>query len=143
MTDLFESMGLEDVEADINFIPDGVYPAFVFESTVVVAKNGKNAGKPFWAITYKIAEGTCKGRSQQEWFSLDPQNEQVKPWLKRRILSLGVPDSKVGSFKPDDVVGSSVAVTIKTKDGYQNVRDVKSNDVDAVTSTPASTNSLM
>lgn len=134
MSNLFASMGLEDVEADQNFIADGTWPAFIYESTTVTAKTGKNTGKPQWVITYKISEGKFSGKQQQEWFSLDPTNEKVKPWLKRRLLSLGVPESQHGSFNPPDVVGTAVMVKIATKDGYQNVRDVK--EKDAATSTP-------
>jgi len=133
--DLFGSMGLDDVEADPNHIAPGEYPAFVFESTVVTAKTGKNAGKNSWVVTYKISDGKFNGKTQQEWFSLDPTNQQVKPWLKRRILSLGVPETKVGGFSPADVVGTPVFVKIKHKDGYQNVADVHLRDENATTDT--------
>jgi len=145
-SELFASMGLDNVEADVNHIADGVYPAFVYESTTVVAKTGKNAGKTSWVVTYKIAEGQFKGRTQQEWFSLDPANETVKPWLKRRILSLGVPETKIGDFQPADVVGTAVTVKIQTKDGYQNVRDVKLRDESEAATTasaPAAVSNLM
>jgi len=143
--DLFKSMGLDEVEADVNHIADGVYPAFVFESTVVTAKTGKNAGKDSWVLTYKIAEGQYKGRTQQEWFSLDPANTTVKPWLKRRIISLGVPETKVGEFEPADVVGTAVTVKIQTKEGYQNVRDVKLQESGSAPAplTPQAASSLM
>lgn len=123
--DLFGSMGLDDVEADPNFIPAGEYAAYITDSAIVTAKTGKNMGKNSWVLTYKVSDGKFNGRTQQEWFSLDPSNEQVKPWLKRRLLSIGVPESRIGSFNPADVVGTPVFVKIKHKDGYQNVADVK------------------
>lgn len=125
---LFASMGLDEIEADPNHIADGTYPAFVFESQILTAKNGKNAGKPQWVVNYKIAEGNFKGRQISEWFNLDPNNEQAKPWIKRRILSLGVPESKVSEFQPADVVGTAVTVKVQTNGGYQNVKQVDLRD---------------
>lgn len=123
-TDLFASMGLDDVEADPNHIADGMYNAHVYESQILTAKSGKKAGRPQWVLNYKILEGTYKGRVQSEWFDLGPNNDQAKPWIKRRILSLGVPESKVSEFQPADVIGTPVTVKIQTKDGWQNVVNV-------------------
>lgn len=144
--DLFKSMGLDDVEAP-GKIADGKYPAFVYESQVIVAKSGKNQGKPSWVLNYKIAEGKFNGQTQSEWFSLDPNNETVKPWLKARILSLGVPETKVGSFEPSEAIGTPVWVTIQERNGYQNVTKVELRDeqvsMSSVPQTPSSSGGLL
>lgn len=130
MSDGFlNDLGLENVEADPNYINDGTYPAFVFSSEIKTKKDQSKA----WVLTYKIAPDSPKhaGQQQQEWFDLAPKGENAeikKSFLKRRVLSLGVPEAKIDSINPADVVGIKVAMSIVHRNGYQNVGNVTVDD---------------
>lgn len=119
-------LNLDGVEADPNYIADGVYHAFVYESEVRTKKDGT----PSWVLTYKIAPDEAKHAGQQiaEWFDLKPVGPNAnlkKSFMKRRVLSLGVPESRINAVNPADFVGTEVAITVKHKGQYQNVTDVK------------------
>ena len=118
-------LGLENVEADPNHIADGTYPAYVFGSEVRLKKDHSKS----WVLTYKIAPEAAKhsGQTQAEWFDLEPKGENAelkKSFLKKRILSLGVPESKINEVNPDDLIGIKVSLKIIHKNGYQNVGDI-------------------
>ena len=131
-------LGLENVEADPNHIADGKYEAFVFNSEVRTKKDGGRS----WVITYKIAPGqTHSGQQQQEWFDLAPTGDNAelkKSFLKRRVLSLGVPESQIGTFNPGDVMGLKVAIAIVHRNGYQNVNSVELMEDGALSASTAS-----
>lgn len=124
-------LGLDNVEADPNHIPDGQYPGFVYKSSLTIKKKD---GTTQWAITYKVAPDApvAAGKSQDEWFKVKgapgkPETEPTennKEWLKKRVLSLGVPESQVNSLDPQDVEGTAVFFTIVHRNGYQNIGNV-------------------
>lgn len=124
MGGFLNDLGLENVSADPNHIADGLYKAFVFNSEVRAKRDGSKS----WVISYKIAPGQQHaGQIQQEWFELEPKGENVelkRSWLKRRVLSLGVPEQRVGSVDPGDFIGTEVNVKIVHRNGYQNVGEV-------------------
>lgn len=118
-------LDLGNVEADPNYIPDGPYPANIVKSDIVTRKND---GKQSWVLTYQIIEGRFAGKQQQEWFDLKPEGDNAelkKSFLKRRVLSLGIPENEVSNVDTDYFVGMRVKVTIKHRNGYQNVSDVE------------------
>ena len=127
-------LNLDEVEADPNFISDGPHPGFVFDSKVVTKKDGSKS----WVIIFKVAPDDEKfaGKTQDEWYSLtvSKDGELVAPspdqksWLKKRALSLGVPESQIKTFKPADVIGTAVFFGIRHKNGYQNVGEVTLRD---------------
>lgn len=137
-------LGLENVEANPNFIPSGKYPAFVFDSQVKMSKRNIKQ----WVITFKIApeSETTPGRTQSEFknlqFTGDAESISFqKSFLKQRVLSLGIPESRINVFQPNEVIGQPVWITIThkhDKDGVdrQNVGDVSLRDVES--NTPAS-----
>jgi len=127
-------LGLDNVEADPNYISDGPHPGFVYDSKVVTKKDSTKS----WVITFKVApeDESYAGKTQDEWYSLSvmkdgslaaPSADQ-KSWLKKRVLSLGVPESKVNTFDPKDVIGTSVFFNIRHRNGYQNVGEVTLRD---------------
>src|SRR3954468_3277747 len=65
--DLLGSLGLNDVPADPNAIPDNTYDGEVMKSELVfvASKNSINH-----VITYKVTEGERKGAQKQEWYEL-------------------------------------------------------------------------
>ncbi|HET7713151.1 MAG TPA: hypothetical protein VFK94_01370 [Patescibacteria group bacterium] len=145
-TGFLNDLGLDNVEADPNYIADGQWPAFVFDSKVVEKKDGSKS----WVISYKIAPNSPQfaGVQQDEWYALSVSKDgsiqapsvQQKSWLKKRVLSLGVPESKVGTFSPAEVTGTPVFITIRHKNGYQNVGDVVLRDEATGQATPVAAN---
>jgi hypothetical protein len=139
-------LGLENVEADPNHIADGKYRAFVFNSEVRLKKDQSRS----WVITYKIAPNQKHaGQQQQEWFDLEPKGDNAeikKSFLKSRVLSLGVPESKIADLSPADLIGTEVDITIVHRNGYQNVGvlTLPTGDAPAATeAASASTSSLL
>lgn len=126
MTDGFlNDLGLENVSEDPNHIADGLYRAFVYGSEV---RTKQSTGTKSWVLTYKIAPGQQHaGQTQQEWFDLDPKGDNAelkRSFLKKRVLSLGVPESKINSIQPNDLVGIEVSMKIVHRNGYQNVGNI-------------------
>jgi hypothetical protein len=127
MSDGFlNDLGLDTVEADPNHIANGKYPAFVYNSEVRTKKDGTKS----WVITYKIAPDSPRhaGQQQQEWFDLEPKGENAdlkKSFLKRRVLSLGVPETRINSVNPGDLIGIKVSLEIVHRGQYQNVGTVE------------------
>lgn len=137
-------LGLENVEADPNHIADGKYPAFVYNSEVRTKKDQTRS----WVITYKIAPDSPRhaGQQQQEWFDLEPKGENAdlkRSFLKRRVLSLGVPESKINSINPADLIGIKVALTIVHRGQYQNVGTVEVLDDNASVAAPSANTSTL
>lgn len=133
---LFGELDVQSAEEIDYSIPDNTYPAFVFDVKVgrTKADPSKNkVSKLGMTIVYKISEGDYEGRQVQEWKQIpepvDPKNltedeKKSLSYLKTRMLSLGVPENRVNSVGPDDLIGSEVVITLVSKGEYQNVRKV-------------------
>ena len=111
-------------------VPDNTYDCFLTDAVVRKSKDGTKKGL---ALTYRVASGDHEGKNISEWKTIpepeDPANpsaedKQAMSWLKQRMLSLGVPEARMNSVQPSDLVGTHVYVTVKNKDGYTNVRNV-------------------
>lgn len=132
MTGFLNDLGLDNVEADPNYMADGEYPGFVYDAKVITKKKD---GTTQLVLTYKAAPEAPKhsGQTQDEFYKIGaaPGNpasgpsEANKSWLKRRMLSLGVPESKINEIDVTDLVGTPVFFTIKHANGYQNIGDVR------------------
>lgn len=119
---------LQRVEANPNYVPDGAYAAFVYESAVKEIK-----GTDRWVINYKIApgHGDASGKLVGEMFTLNPKGEkrdQQLSFLKQRLLAFEIPESRFSTFMPDEVQGRAVTVKVSTKDNYTNVRSMQLRD---------------
>lgn len=125
MTGFLNDLNLDDVNPDPNYIADGLYRAFVYGSEV---KTKQSTGTKSWVLTYKVApDQKHAGQVQQEWFDLDPKGENAelkRSFLKKRVLSLGVPESKIGEIQPSDLVGIEVSMKIVHRNSYQNVGEI-------------------
>jgi len=132
---LFGELDVQSAEEIDYTIPDNVYPAFVFEVKVGMTRGG-NGKTPKLGMTliYKISEGEYADRQVQEWKQIpqpeDPKNlsedeKRSLSYLKSRILSLGIPEERVNSVQPEDLIGTEVVITLVTKGEYQNVRKVE------------------
>jgi hypothetical protein len=124
----------DKVSSNPNTVSDGTHHAFVFDAKVVDL-TAKDKGKSL-VITYKNAPDDSEpGKQKDEWRGLPVVTADGKfasdkdannaSWLKQRLLSLGVPESKIGDLDPGDLVGTEVYVTYKTKGEWQNVVNVK------------------
>lgn len=142
---LMGTLGLDSVEADPNFLPDGPYKGEVYKSEYFVTKSDVINH----VITYRVVDGPRKGVQKQEWFALgtnpvysdDPSHtlvnmtptmsEAAKAWYKKRHVDLGIPEAEVSQKEPKDLIGIPVNFTIKTKDGYHNIGSVTKRDAPA------------
>ena len=118
--------------------PDGTHHCFVVKSEIRTRKSDQSK---HWVFTYKIAEGEPhQGRTKDEWRAIPVVNPETKKfaserdeqnasWLKQRLMSLGVPEDRIGVVTPADVQGTEVYVTLVTKTTnkgtFQNVTNVK------------------
>lgn len=122
-------LGLDSVETDPNHLPDATYKGYLTDCKVVQFKDASK-GQAL-VFTYKVSEGPHKGKTIDEWKTankFDPANK--KAWLKSRILSLGVPESRLNILNPDDLIGTPVSFTVKKKGEYTNVTFVKERNED-------------
>ena len=136
--DITGSLGLENVESDPNYLPPRTdFPGVVRQSEHVKPRNKEHLSH---VITYEVTDGQYKGKTQAEWFRLgipqydDNQNlvglentmsEMAKSFYRRRLESLGVPESRFAGFKPEDVIAVKVNFSVRHKDGFQNIANVE------------------
>jgi hypothetical protein len=118
---LFGDLDLENAPDDPNAIPDDVYKAFLTD--VKKGPTQKNPEKVGVTFKYKISEGKYEGREVTEWKSaMKDDDEQTKGYLKARLLSLGVPEDRLGAVEADDLIGKEVRITVKNRNGYTNIQ---------------------
>lgn len=129
---IFADLGLEDVADDPNSFPASTYRGFVYDAKVV---NYKDAAKGrALVLTYKINddESEHNGKTVDEWKQCNSFDDPTKKaWLKRRLMSLGVPEDRLSQVNPADLVGTEVFFTTKKNGDYTNVSFVKLADESA------------
>lgn len=126
MSGFLNDLNLGEVEADPNYIGDGKYPATIIKSEISAKKSDPD--NKSWVITYKLTGGKFAGKTQSEWFALNPTGDNAefkKSLLKQRVLSLGVPESRINDVDPDYFVATDVIIQIKHNGAYQNVGTVE------------------
>lgn len=129
---LFQEAGLGNLTPDE--IPESSYAKAedgVYEGTVTdvyVREGTTNKPDQKWInVEYTFDDG----HQELEWFGLpsDPANPSEKELQKlgfysRRLGDLGVPKNEINTVTADDLIGKRVAVTLRTKGGYQNISRV-------------------
>lgn len=143
---IFDSLGMGDVEADPNAIPDGRYAGEVYKSEHVVVERKNEVSH---VITYRVTHGVNKGAQISEWFLIGTSpvldenknlvgfepamRETQKPWYKKRFLDLGIPESGISAAmgEPGSLVGTPVTFGVKKNGEYRNVSFVEKRDVNA------------
>lgn len=141
---LLGSLGLDEVEADPNALPNGRWDGIVKKDEIVVKKNGEVA----LVFTYKVTEGDShKGAERTEWFTLgkDPvrnattqaiesytptMDEQGKQWFKKRLVDLGLDHA---SYKPGDAKDKKITFGTKKNGEWININFVELREGPAVT----------
>ena len=141
MTSILGSLGLGDVTADPNEIPDGKYAGNVTQSKILLSKDGS---KLMHLIEYTVADGQFKGAQRPDFQVLgtdivkdeagnitaftNTMTDQNKQWYKKRLVTdLGAPEAEVdgGTFDIASLVGTPVNFGIKRNNGYVNVNFVE------------------
>jgi hypothetical protein len=127
---LFGDLDIASANDDPFSVPDDKYKVVVISAEV--AKS--NAGNIGLKIGYSITEGAYAGNSSlQTWneipnklsdseygMLLDEEKgkyEQKKSFLKKTMLDLGIPESRINSVDPGDLIGLTAIATVKNKSG--------------------------
>lgn len=124
---LFGDLDVASAEDNPWFVPANTYEMDVYK---VELKPGKDDKDPGLLFTYKISSGEHEGKQVTE-FKRIPQSQLTKEdkdaasYLKMRLASLGVPESKMNSVEPEDLQGLAVIVTVKQNGEYTNVNKVE------------------
>lgn len=141
---LLGALGLDQVSADPNEIPDGKYDGDIFRSEYVLAKD---KSKFSHVVTYRVTEGENKGAQRQQWYTIgkNPKNAQggepdaltdiaayepamsdsSKSYYKKMWVDLGVPEAAIATASPEDLVGKQVTFGVKRNGGYTNINFVE------------------
>lgn len=128
---LFGELDVASADDDPYSIPDNTYETFLYDVKVGPTKANDKIGM---TLVFKISEGQYEGREIREWKwvpqPVDPKNPtqeeaSAASYLKARMVDLGVTADRMNSIEPDELIGIKCTVTVKTKNGYANVRGVK------------------
>lgn len=130
---IFGDLDLANAEDNPFAIPDNTYEAWVTEAKVALTKAGDKLGL---TVTYTIDGGEKNGSKVSEFKQVpragddldETARNRARSFLKMRLSSLGVPDDKMNTLDPTDLLGTPVVIVVKTKDGYTNVTKVEKRD---------------
>lgn len=130
---LFGDVAFDKAVDDPNAIPDATYKCFLYDFKVGPTASGDKVGATF---VYRIAEGQYEGRDIREWKQVpqksadayDENDVKQVSYLKQRLANLGVPDERMNTVTPDDLIGKRVWVTVKNRNGYVNAQRVTLDD---------------
>lgn len=137
---VFDGLGLETVKVEqANTLPDGQYIGFVSEAKIVTKKDGNLA----LVITYTVRDEDSEnnGKRQVEWRTFprmidvdgvqryaEEKDERDARFLKMRLLSLGIKEDEIPGLDVTDIQGTPVKFTVRTNNGYKNIRWVETLD---------------
>lgn len=145
-------------DIDVNEISTGpkagTYPAEI--TKVEMKRSKKGEGDNYVVITYTVADPSYEFpvdewlrfpdanemRNRASWDDSVPLNDkghtekyqlnQALSRFKKRLISIGVPESRVGSIGPDELVGAPVFVTTSVNDqGFASIRSVSTQSANA------------
>jgi hypothetical protein len=127
---LFGDLDVASAEDNPWAVPANTYEATLFEVSVKEDKNKK----PGLMLVYKISSGDHAGKTVSEWKVIpqpaDPKNpnadeKKAASYLKQRLASLGVPESRMNTVDTNDLLGTEVVITVKVNGDYTNVSKVE------------------
>jgi len=123
-------------------VPANTYEANVYTAEV---KRDKNEALGLELI-YKISSGDHEGKTVREWKvipepadakNLTPDEQKAASYLKMRLISLGVPESRMNSMNVNDILGTEVVIKVVVNGEYMNVGKVElRGDSPAASETP-------
>lgn len=127
---LFDELDIAGAADDPFNIPDNTYAAVVYK--VESKKNSK--GNMGLTITYKIMGGEQNGLQVTDYLRMPSktdetplegaERERALSYIKRRLNDLGVPEVRMNTVEPADLVGTECYITTKKNGDYTNVREV-------------------
>lgn len=127
---IFGDLDLASAEDNPFAVPDNNYEAYVTNVVVGLTKKEDKLGVTFEYTLdggpkdkFKISEFKHVPRPQDEM--TDEDRARAKSFLKQRLTSLGVPEDKMNTLDPADLIGTPCVITVKTKEGYTNVTKVE------------------
>jgi hypothetical protein len=110
-------------------VPANTYEANIYSAEIKRDKN-ENLGLE---LIYKIANGEHEGKTVREWKVVpepaDPKNmtadeKKQTSYLKMRLRSFGVPESRMNSMNINDILGLEVIIKVIINGEYTNVARV-------------------
>jgi hypothetical protein len=111
-------------------VPANTYEADVY---LVEVKKDRNENKGL-SIIYKITSGDHRGKTVSEWKiipnpadpeNLTPEERQAASYIKMRLASLGVPESRMNDVNVNDLMGLAVTIKVTVNGDYTNVARVE------------------
>lgn len=132
---LFQDMDLASAADDPFGIPADTYDAVISDIIIKEPKQvtDDKGAAPFFILEYTIEGGDYDSKTQQEWkrmpstdsndpgYRLSAEGKQRASFIKSRLLSLGIPESRVDTVGRDDLIGIKVRITIKKNGDYTNI----------------------
>lgn len=123
---LFGDLDIASAEDDPWSVPSNTYEATVY---TVEVKETQDKSKTGLNIVYKISSGEHEGKTVREWKeipkgSTTPEEKKAASFLKMRLASLGVPESRMNSIDVNDLQGLDVIINVKVNGEYTNVTKV-------------------
>lgn len=139
---LFEELDIAGAEEPFG-VPDNTYAMAISD---VVTKPNKD-GDMGMTITYTVTEGEYKGEKVTEYKRVPHKSDKhplddrdaakARGWIKVRLESLGIPESRMNSIKKEDLIGTDCYVSTQRNGQYTNVRNVQLARPDNVADKPA------
>ena len=128
---LFDEYGvnMDEVKESSWEVPDDIYE-FAVGSCWIQEGTKKDPDAQFFVIEYLLGdEGDLK---KSEWFGLPadptaPTDKELQKlgFLKTRLKSLGIPEGNLNDVDEDTLVGITGTLQIVTRNGFQNIRNVR------------------
>jgi hypothetical protein len=127
---IFGDLDIAGAEDNPFAVPDNMYEAYVTDARVALTKAGDKLGM---TLVYTIDGGPQNGKQVSEFKHIPRNEDNMDPdakartvsFLKMRLASLGVPEPKMNTLDPTDLIGTACTIVVKTKDGYTNVNKVE------------------
>lgn len=116
-------LGLDDVPDDF---ADGTYIGYLTAVKVVPKKN--ELGKKSIVFTCKCNDVNSRfnGEQKDAWFSANVGDTSFqKKLLRDTFVGLGVPESRIATVMPEDIVGTPISFKVVTRGTYKNVTEIQ------------------
>lgn len=128
MSGFFNELDIASAADDPFRLEPGIYETVITEVKVVTIENGERKGRQSLVVTFSATEGDHKGKSVDRYLTIPDKKFESEEkfnknlsWLKSFLKRLEIPESRMNSVGPDDLLGLEVVVTLKQKGDYVNI----------------------
>ncbi len=132
---LFGELDVQSAADDPFKVPANVYEATVTDVEVKPTQDNSKVGMTIiYTVTADSAEGEHVGKTVREWKQIpqpaDPKklsadDKRAMSFLKSRLLDLGIPENRINTVEPGDLIGKDVTIQVKEgKNDFMNVAKV-------------------